>query len=588
MQLVRTRSSLTIVLVIYLQVFTSPFQQYYKKATDCHTIYGDIGKPGWHGGQRSVTRRESPTHSTDSNSNSSGQTTAPNRHNVKNVSSDDTTIIVNDDDTLTGDSGATGSSQNNLTYCEKLSITYQRRPAMLCVDYVDCPEAQRKTAESVRQLSCGITLVGSIRVCCSASGRSGSIDSSSADDTIIYEHDERARQDGDDGVMVAAAAKRRPKTTPDGAAVAHEGKHQQQQQQHQHSSETVIVTDDKIETIGTMKGSSVNKTLTPAGPPMETNLDDPSPRGNRFPRECGRPAGGDSENFQDETRIIGGKSARRNAWPWFALLMIQRRNSGRRAPECGGTLITNRYVLTAAHCVVGQNRRPIRAASLTIRLGEFDLRQAGDGELDVGVEAIWPHPSFQQKSFKNDIALIKLDRTVALGDTIGLACLPFDDLKLASQTPGAVDNQTAWVLGFGQTSYNGRTSDQLRQADLRIVQHAKCKRAFSHLVKLTREYVCASSQFDDDDHDHDHQPEEDANSAPESSKSTNSKLKDSCQGDSGGPLMMQAPGSAKRGRWYIYGLVSFGYRCASAGFPGVYTRVNRYLTWIESHLEASG
>lgn len=153
---------------------------------------------------------------------------------------------------------------------------------------------------------------------------------------------------------------------------------------------------------------------------------------------------------------------------------------------------------------------------------------------------------------------------VTFNEAIAPACLPFDHIRLANQMPGAVDNVTAWVLGFGQTSYNGRTSDQLKQAHLKIVQHSKCKRAFSHLVRLTREYVCAST--------------------PEGELDAKGKrvMRDSCQGDSGGPLMMLAPNSTQV-RWYVYGIVSFGYRCASVGFPGVYTRVNRYLDWIESH-----
>lgn len=150
-------------------------------------------------------------------------------------------------------------------------------------------------------------------------------------------------------------------------------------------------------------------------------------------------------------------------------------------------------------------------------------------------------------------------------DAVSPACLPYDDLRLANQQPGSVDNRTVWVLGFGQTTYNGRSSDQLKEADLKIVQHAKCKRAFSHLVRLTSEYVCASSQVDEE---------------------TSGKLKDSCQGDSGGPLMIRRSASASQTRnpWYIYGIVSFGYKCASHGFPGVYTRVNRYLDWIESNM----
>lgn len=161
---------------------------------------------------------------------------------------------------------------------------------------------------------------------------------------------------------------------------------------------------------------------------------------------------------------------------------------------------------------------------------------------------------------------------IEFSDSIAPACLPFDTVKLANQTAGAVDNHTVWVLGFGQTSYNGRSSDQLKQADLKVVQHAKCKRAFSHLVRLTRDYVCASSQDDE-------------------GQEPSSKIKDSCQGDSGGPLMIKSASSlgatgkeAQQRRWYIYGVVSFGYKCASAGFPGVYTRVNRYLDWIDENM----
>lgn len=70
-----------------------------------------------------------------------------------------------------------------------------------------------------------------------------------------------------------------------------------------------------------------------------------------------------------------------------------------------------------------------------------------------------------------------------------------------------MENQTAWVIGFGRLNYNGRSSTVLRQADLKIVSQSSCATAFSNVMKLTREYVCAAA--------------------------TGETRKDSCQGDSG-------------------------------------------------------
>lgn len=93
--------------------------------------------------------------------------------------------------------------------------------------------------------------------------------------------------------------------------------------------------------------------------------------------------------------------------------MVKRPNSGRENPECGGTLITERFVLTAAHCVLEQSKRVMQKSRLIIRLSEFDLRKGGDGEVDVGVASIIPHPHFNRRTFKNDIALVELSRKVS-------------------------------------------------------------------------------------------------------------------------------------------------------------------------------
>lgn len=454
------------------------------------------------------------------------------------VKTDETIIISEDDPT-------SNQQLNNVSYCDKVSESLLKNRSMLCVEYKHCQSISLETSEQIRRLTCGLKIDGSIRVCCANSSIEAAHFMSQSESVEPEAQD--TRQPELAAADVPPSAKRNEKSLQ------------------VYQSETLVITDEQP-----INKKSDSITSTRSGEPNQEQSATSELNHTKFNSNCGHSV--DSENMY-ETRIIGGQVARRNAWPWFGLVMVRRRASGKMSPECGATLISDKFLLTAAHCVLEQNKRSLRSAQVIVRLGEFDLRKANDGELDFGIARIIPHPNFNQKTFKNDIALIELDRRISsFNESISPACLPHDDLRLANQTPGAVDNQTCWVLGFGQTSYNGRTSDQLKQADLRIVPHAKCKRAFGHLVRLTREYVCAASQTDDDD----------------AAAKSKSNINDSCQGDSGGPLMMKSPAgdssATRNNRWYIYGIVSFGYRCASSGFPGVYTRVNRYLDWVEAHL----
>lgn len=125
----------------------------------------------------------------------------------------------------------------------------------------------------------------------------------------------------------------------------------------------------------------------------------------KFLKECGSP-------FSTTLRIVGGQAAADNAWPWFALLMIERR--GTRNPECGAALIDDRHILTAAHCVVEQpGNRALNNSKVIVRLGEKDLKVDND-HYDVDVEEIMPHPMYQSATFKNDIALLRLTKTVTI------------------------------------------------------------------------------------------------------------------------------------------------------------------------------
>lgn len=525
---------------------------------------------------------------------------------------------------------------NSDLYCDRISLSTFGNSSMSCISYKECSSIAAQTTDIVRKYTCALMSDGSIKVCCRRSLEELEDDLREHETELVQSQTRQA----------TSTTTTTPTSWISGRAEVSMPTATGPRQQQAKVQETILITDaieshsdtDIHEGSDQFKSRNSDQNIVETPPPVNDY--------SSFPRECGLRAisppkvniqivseasrsslgtsraklsGNNNNNNSnsnssgqpmepDETRIIGGESSRKNAWPWYALLMIKRRIGGKRNPECGGTLVSDRFVLTAAHCVLEQGQRAMNTNRLTIRLGEFDLRQDGDGELDVGVKRIISHPQFQHRTFKNDIALIELSQRVSFSDSILPACLPHDNVKLAYQFPGAIDNQTAWVIGFGQTSYNGRTSDQLKEADLRIVKHNKCKQAFSHLVRLTREYVCASSQNFDDEPNQEPSFASDPDTGELQSsvglnqqrQVTKTSVRDSCQGDSGGPLMMLPPDLVsksgtnqhhlndgnKQAKWYIYGIVSFGYRCASPGFPGVYTRVNRYLDWIDSTLRA--
>jgi secreted trypsin-like serine protease len=111
-----------------------------------------------------------------------------------------------------------------------------------------------------------------------------------------------------------------------------------------------------------------------------------------------------------------------------------------------------------------------------------------------------------------------------------------------------------YITGWGRLSYNGRQSEVLQEAPIRIVSQEDCGKAFESYVKITDVYLCAG---------------------------TVGATRDSCQGDSGGPLVQT---DSNGGRFYLTGIVSFGRRCATPGFPGVYARVSHFLNWISKNI----
>ncbi|XP_058116374.1 venom protease-like [Anopheles ziemanni] len=256
------------------------------------------------------------------------------------------------------------------------------------------------------------------------------------------------------------------------------------------------------------------------------------------------------------TRVVGGVDAQLNAWPWMAALGYRgssfELNAGPRF-LCGGSLITTSHVLTVAHCT--QN------GLYFVRLGEHDLSSDQDGAnpVDIYIQRWLVHERYDATLIRNDIALIWLQKSVSITDAVRPICLPLE----ARQRTKDLTYYAPFIAGWGAVAFNGPTASKLQEAQVVVLPVDQC--AFNYKLYFPNQVfddtvMCAGF--------------------PQGGK-------DSCQGDSGGPLML--PELSTNGQYYYYtlvGLVSYGYECARAGFPGVYVKVTAYLPWIETNLNA--
>merc|ERR1711971_1363585 len=249
----------------------------------------------------------------------------------------------------------------------------------------------------------------------------------------------------------------------------------------------------------------------------------------------------------DSTRIVNGEEADPGAWPWAAVIGVPSGRNGIRV-MCGGTLINRNHVLTAAHCFGGGSR------ATTVRLADLDINTNGDfvNHEDVAIQTTIIHPAFDSKTLKNDIALVKLQRPVTFRRGLRPACLPdkYRGFPLASL------NDKPKVVGWGKTDNNKPVSPRLQQVSVPLVDNPTCNDKYGAAiagVDIGSTQLCAGEDG-----------------------------KDSCSGDSGGPMLSSELNDS---RWAVIGIVSFGARglCANSLFPGVYTRVDKYLDWIQSN-----
>ncbi len=230
--------------------------------------------------------------------------------------------------------------------------------------------------------------------------------------------------------------------------------------------------------------------------------------------------------------IVGGTEAPAGAWPSQVGLVVAGR-SARAGQFCGGTLVSRTWVLTAAHCLRDIGHRPT-PGQVDVFLGSHDL---GTGGTRIRAVQFVIHPGWDLVQGRNDIALVRMDRPAP-------ASIPFQALTAQGVSPVAGTPVT--VTGWGVTSERATSAPvRLRQVTLDVATPAACAGAYPGYYQQST-MVCAARAG-----------------------------KDSCYGDSGGPLLVD-----RGGTWTQVGIVSTGEGCARSGYPGIYTKLAAFSSWV--------
>ncbi|XP_077098758.1 coagulation factor IXb isoform X2 [Siphateles boraxobius] len=238
----------------------------------------------------------------------------------------------------------------------------------------------------------------------------------------------------------------------------------------------------------------------------------------------------------NEHRIVGGNEATPGEIPWQVVFLA----NVNKNVFCGGSLLSEEWVITAAHCVEG------KVGSFFIRVGEHDISKKEGKESDHSIAEYHIHPRYnsQHSLYNHDIALLKLKGPVKFSDYVLPICLGSKDF-----TENLLKNaQNSLVSGWGKLQFGGIVSKTLQKVELPFVDRTECKSSSTDAI--SRFMFCAGYS---------------------------TAQKDSCQGDSGGPHATRYQNT-----WFLTGIVSWGEECAKKGKYGIYTRISKYMNWISN------
>ncbi|KFQ28554.1 Enteropeptidase, partial [Mesitornis unicolor] len=232
-------------------------------------------------------------------------------------------------------------------------------------------------------------------------------------------------------------------------------------------------------------------------------------------------------------KIVGGSDARREAWPWIVSLHFNSR------PFCGASIVSDEWLVTAAHCVYGRQLKPSQWKAVLGLYDQSDMTQPSTVVRNIDQIVINPHYMKHKKD--GDIALMHLQYHVQYTDYIQPICLPEKNQQFL---PGI----NCSIAGWGSILNEGPTSYILQEAEVPLISNEKCQQQMPE-YSITENMMCAGYDIGGID---------------------------SCQGDSGGPLTFE-----DGNKWFLVGVTSFGYECALPKRPGVYVRVTMFVDWIK-------
>ncbi|KOX71108.1 Serine protease nudel [Melipona quadrifasciata] len=235
-----------------------------------------------------------------------------------------------------------------------------------------------------------------------------------------------------------------------------------------------------------------------------------------------------------QLRVVGGRASHPKAWPFLVAVYKE------GIFYCGGVILSELWVLTAAHCLDSYAGQYFEIQAGMLRRNSFSpmlqFRRARYMIL---------HSQYNSRSLKNDIAMIMLDDPLRFNRWVRPVCLPGPDLLGPMWRNMPEPNSTCIAIGWGSVKEYGANPDHLREVEVPILANCKYEEDRNEAV------ICAGY--------------------PQGGR-------DACQGDSGGPLLCRNPYSESQ--WYVAGVISHGEGCARPNDPGAYTRVSYFIDWI--------